>query len=360
MKDFYLLTAGLLTGLLIPTSALPKLSILQAENHQKPHAIKKTLQSTVSAETLPSAEFSSEPLSDRFSSPIGDAMRTIRYANAQTPGGDRQKIYTPPKSFVPSTITPTHRRATSGFQLYHQRLAALKSGQIYTRVTDYNWQQLKYSSDKRQLTYQDWKKLLAMEAQAMTRGQGANRLSILVGDSLSLWFPAERFPTGKLWLNQGISGDTSTGILKRLSAFSNTKPDVIYIMAGINDLRKGVKDDVILRNHRKMIRNLKQNHPNSLIIVQSILPTRLPNLPNRRIQRINQQLTQIARQEGVSYLDMHIWFADFDGKLRQDLTTDGLHLSENGYAVWQSVLQRVESKVSALHTRTLPGISEGP
>ena len=334
MKDFYLLIASLLTGLLIPTSVLPKMSISHSEKHQVPHKIQNSLHSTASAQTTASTQVSSERLHNS------------------------QEIYTPPKSFVPATITPVHRRATSGFQLYYQRLAALRAGHIYTRVVDDNLQQLKYSSRKRQLTYQDWKKLLAMEAQAMTRGQGGNNLSILVGDSLSLWFPAERLPTGKLWLNQGISGDTSTGILKRLSAFSATKPDVIYIMAGINDLRKGVKDDAILNNHRRMIRNLQRSHPNSLIIVQSILPTRLPNLPNRRIKNINQQLAQIAKQEGVSYLDLHIWFADFDGKLRQDLTTDGLHLSENGYALWQSVLQRVESKLSALQTRVLPAISE--
>ncbi len=344
MKDFYLLTASLLTGLLIPTSALPKLSNLQAENHQLPENSKKVVQSTANAESFPTTPFSSK------------GLQNVRFA--QSAPDYHQKIYTPPKSFIPAIVTPAHRRPTSGFQLYYQRLAALKAGHIYTRVADDNWQQLKYSSRKRKLTYQDWKKLLAMEARAMTRGQGANSLSILVGDSLSLWFPAERLPTGKLWLNQGISGDTSTGILKRLSAFSNTKPDVIYVMAGINDLRKGVKGEVILRNHRTMIRNLQRNHPNSLIIVQSILPTRLPNIPNRRIQRINQQLARLAKQEGVSYLDLHIWFTDSEGKLRQDLTTDGLHLSENGYAVWQSVLQRIESKLTALHLRKLAQATE--
>lgn len=335
MKDFYLLTASLLTGLLIPTSALPEQSIVQAENHQLPDKAKTSLQSIERTQTIPIAQFPSER--------SGDNRSTKSHFDY------RPKISTPSKSFVPATITPIHRRPTSGFQLYYQRLAALKAGHIYTRVADDNWQQLKYSRRKRQLTYQDWKKLLAMEAKAMTRGQGANALSILVGDSLSLWFPSERLPTGKLWLNQGISGDTSSGILKRLSAFSNTKPDVIYVMAGINDLRKGVKGDVILNNHRKMIRNLQRSHPNSIIIVQSILPTRLPNIPNQRIKRINQQLAHIAKQEGVSYLDLHIWFTDFEGKLRQDLTTDGLHLSENGYAVWQSVLEGIESKLTALH-----------
>ena len=117
-------------------------------------------------------------------------------------------------------------------------------------------QSLSESGTKRQLTYEDWKNLLALEAKAITKGQGANHLSILVGDSLSMWFPTEKLPAGKLWLNQGISGDTSGGILKRLAAFSATRPDIIYIMAGINDLRKGASDETILRNHRRIIRSL--------------------------------------------------------------------------------------------------------
>ncbi|MBD0266512.1 MAG: lipolytic protein G-D-S-L family, partial [Tolypothrix sp. Co-bin9] len=157
----------------------------------------------------------------------------------------------------------------------------------------------------------------------------------------------EKLPTGKLWLNQGISGDTSSGVLKRLGAFSATRPNVIYIMAGINDLRNGVSDETILRNHRRIIRTLKQSHPESLIIIQSILPTRQQKIPNTRIRNINEQLAQIAKEQQVNYLNIHNWFTDSEGNLREDLTTDGLHLSTRGYDVWQWALQQVETKMTA-------------
>jgi lysophospholipase L1-like esterase len=207
-------------------------------------------------------------------------------------------------------------------------------------------QSLWESIRKRQLTYDDWKSLLALEARAIAQGQGANHLSILVGDSLSMWFPREKLPTGKLWLNQGISGDTSSGVLKRLGAFSATRPDVIYVMAGINDLRKGASDDTILRNYRRIVRRLRDSHPKAQIIVQSILPTRLAKLSNSRIRHINTQLTQIAKQEGANYLNIYSWFTDMEGNMRPELTTDGLHLSQEGYDVWRSALQQIEYKVT--------------
>lgn len=234
----------------------------------------------------------------------------------------------------------------SGSQLYYERLTALKTGKIYTRLDNNRLQAMSASAGKRQLTYEDWKALLALEAKAIALGQGANRLSIIVGDSLSMWFPKEKLPAGKLWLNQGISGDTSGGVLKRLSYFSETRPDVIYVMAGINDLRKGASDVAILRNHRRILSSLRSSHPQTKIIVQSILPTRLSTISNNRIRHLNAQIASIAKEEGADYLNIYPWFADFQGNLREDLTTDGLHLSINGYDIWRSAIQQIEFKLA--------------
>ena len=312
---FYLLAASLLIGLTVPTSALPRLSALKPEHYQllnrKDGWQQTKLEDTASA---------SDSVSQSFPTPT-------------------ESSYNPPPQ-------PVKKRLISGSQLYYERLAALKAGYIYTRLANDKVQSLLITRRKSKLTYQDWKRLLALEARAMTKGQGNNRLSIMLGDSLSLWFPTNGLNTGKLWLNQGISGDTSSGILTRLSAFSATKPEVIYIMAGVNDLRKGTSDKIILSNHRRIVRRLKITHPNSHIIIQSILPTRRPKIPNTRIRNLNGQLAIIAKEEGVNYVNIHKWFTDFKGDLRQELTTDGLHLSLNGYEVWQAAIEQIEKKLA--------------
>lgn len=258
----------------------------------------------------------------------------LRPANAPQfalPGLDPTGIAYLPN--VPAAV----QRPASGSQLFVQRLTALRSGRVYTRLPADSYAET-WRNATRQPTYDQWVSLLRSESGAIARGQGSNRLTVLLGDSLYLWYPPEQMTRDRLWLNQGISGDTTAGVLRRLSAFSQTRPDRIQVMVGINDLRRGASDAEVLTNLRQIMRQLRANHPQAQIIVQSILPTRLASLPAPRIHRLNRQIAAIAQQERVSFLDLQLSFADSTGNLRTELTTDGLHLSQSGYAVWQQAI----------------------
>lgn len=239
----------------------------------------------------------------------------------------------PSPSIAPHLISLVSPRPTSGSQLYHQRWAALQAGRTYTRLPANSFWQA-WSDAIQPPTHEQWVRLLAQEGRSMARGQGANRLTVMVGDSLSLWFPVEHLTSDRFWLNQGISGDTTAGVLQRLSAFEQTNPDVIHVMIGINDLRRGASDTEILSNIQQIMRRLKQTHPQATIYIHSILPTRLEAIPLDRITPLNQQIAIVAQQEQVQYVDLIAFFLDEQGVLHRDLTTDGLHLSLNGYAVW--------------------------
>lgn len=206
--------------------------------------------------------------------------------------------------------------------------------------------------ERHQLTYDEWLGILAQEASAAATNP-PDELSILAGDSISLWFPPDVLPSGEFWLNQGISGETSAGLLDRLELFADTHPDRIFVMIGINDLIRGMRPATVIANQRAIIRALKQQHPDADIVVQSILPhssdqatwegrDRLLHIPNTQIQSINQDLEAIAQEEGVNYLDLYPLFTDETGRLDRHLTTDGLHLSNQGYWVWRSALQMYE------------------
>ncbi|MEH2287852.1 SGNH/GDSL hydrolase family protein [Nostoc sp.] len=202
---------------------------------------------------------------------------------------------------------------------------------------------------RHQLTYQEWLNILNQEAK-VAADQHPPHLTILAGDSLSLWFPPELLPEGKNWLNQGISGETSNGLLKRLKIFDRTQPEVIFVMIGINDLIRGISNEEILDNQRQIIDYIQKTHPTAQIVVQSILPhgakeatwkgrDKLLAVANSRIRELNRQLQSISTKKGVKYLDLHLLFTNKQGNLRQEFTTDGLHLSPEGYMVWRSALQ---------------------
>jgi lysophospholipase L1-like esterase len=255
-----------------------------------------------------------------------------------------------PSPFPNSDLAMANRtdlaiQPVSGSQLYQQRLAALRSHQFYTQLSDGSFQS-EWMGAREQPTYEQWKALLAEEAELVKQMPGTPHLSIVLGDSLSMWMPSRGLPESQLWLNQGISGDTTQGILDRLSAIAETHPDRIYILAGVNDLKNGREDAEILDNYRQILRQLQQDHPQTEAIVQSILPTRLETIPNDRIFQLNRQLSAIAQQEDATFLDLSIYFTDAEGELHPSLTTDGLHLNDRGYEAWQWVLQQIESGIA--------------
>lgn len=348
MSDPCLLAASLLTAgpitvpppITLPPNLLDNLSALFASSTAQ------TLQAVVAHKVVPIVEVNSPEFSQSLPSPAilrtSATSQPVTDQAATTLVSNQQAVSTPQ-----SMITPT-----SGSQLYLQRVAALKAGKLYTRLPSNSFESLwakgtSTGTPLQQPTHEQWKLLLEQEAKAVAKGQGSNRLAILVGDSLSMWFPSHSLPYGQLWLNQGISGENSGQILKRLSAFAKTRPNTIYVMAGTNDLRQGASDRVILDNIRQIVRRLRSNHPQAQVVVQSILPTRLSAIPNQRIYNLNQQIAAIAQQEGTGFLNLYSVFADEQGQLQQDLTTDGIHLTRRGYQVWQEALNYADSVMVA-------------
>ncbi|MGB3493572.1 MAG: GDSL-type esterase/lipase family protein [Elainellaceae cyanobacterium] len=308
------------------------------ENHSpKPLAASEVAAGEVAAGMLPiAADANTQNASDRPNIlPVSHELTAVLPQEIDSPmDSSEERSPLLARIAVPQTKAV---RPASGSQFFRQRWVALRAGRSYTRLDTDSFAQ-QWRNATYQPSHEDWVQLLAQEANAMARGQGNNRLTVLLGDSISLWFPSDYMARYRFWLNQSISGDTAAGTIRRLSLFSRTRPDTIHVMLGINDLRRGVSDAQLLNDQRYIMRRLRQQHPQAQIVVHSILPTRLHYLPSDRIQPINRQLEAIAQQEGVQFLDLQPYFADSQGNLRADLTTDGLHLNPQGYATWYRVL----------------------
>lgn len=198
-------------------------------------------------------------------------------------------------------------------------------------------------------SYPQWVRQRAREAEQVVR-QRPVRLAVLAGDSLSQAFPRRLLPRRFIWLNQGISGETTRGLLDRLDDFDGVSSEAIFVAIGINDALRGIRDAEILDNQRAIVRHLRRHHPRARIVLQGLLPhraaaarwegrDRLRRAPNARLRALNGRLARLAREEGAIFLDLHPMFTDATGKLAEELTTDGLHLSERGYRVWQAAIE---------------------
>ena len=68
--------------------------------------------------------------------------------------------------------------------------------------------------------------------------------------------------------NRGISGDTTTGVLDRLYTLNpNTKR--VFIMIGVNDIMRGVSEDIVFENYKKILKFFQDK--NIEVIIQSTL-----------------------------------------------------------------------------------------
>ncbi len=197
-------------------------------------------------------------------------------------------------------------------------------------------------------SYAEWLEVLSAEAKAVA-AQNPAHLTVLLGDSLSLWFPGELMPGKRVWINQSISGEKTQGLLNRLNYLDDNDVEAVFLMIGINDLIWGRPDQEILDNYKEIVRQLKRSHPDTQIVVQSILPhggehstwesrDKLEALSSDRIVTMNNALKKIADDNDAYYLDLYPIFVTGDGNLRDDLTTDGLHLNRQGYLVWRSAI----------------------
>lgn len=148
--------------------------------------------------------------------------------------------------------------------------------------------------------------------------------------------------------NRGISGDITSGILKRLEITVKGNPKKLFLLIGINDLANNVSSDSIMKNLTKITDEIKRISPKTEIYLQSILPvnesfgrfTRV-NGKTTEIIRVNKAISELAKSKKLHFINLYPLFTQPGTNiLRVDLTYDGLHLSEAGYRVWAEELKK--------------------
>ena len=117
-------------------------------------------------------------------------------------------------------------------------------------------------------------------------------------------------------------------------------------MIGINDISRNIPDNIILANYQRIIRRLKTGSPNTKIYFYTILPvnntfTQFKNHYNKdeHIFAVNEGLKKITETEKITLIDIHTPFMDAEGRMKKELTQDGLHLNADGYQLWKKILK---------------------
>ncbi|PIW68907.1 MAG: GDSL family lipase [Ignavibacteriales bacterium CG12_big_fil_rev_8_21_14_0_65_30_8] len=138
-------------------------------------------------------------------------------------------------------------------------------------------------------------------------------------------------------VERGISGDYTSGFLKRLEYIYNLKPKVCFIMGGINDLFYGKEVDEVFNNITKIIDTL--NTHKISIVIQSTLHVKngssFLDTINERVKSLNILLKEFASKNKIIFLDLNTHLSK-DHHLIENYSIDGVHLSAKGYKIWSS------------------------
>jgi len=151
-------------------------------------------------------------------------------------------------------------------------------------------------------------------------------------------------------LNRGISGDVTYGILARLDEVLSSKPSKLFVLMGINDMKRGTPNDLIKANYERLIKRVQKESPGTKLYMQGLLPinkTMLPEsyskLSNEKIDALNDALKSLCLSYKVTYIDLHPVMEDQNGQLKKEYSIDGLHLKSAAYKIWADYLRKVKA-----------------
>jgi lysophospholipase L1-like esterase len=165
---------------------------------------------------------------------------------------------------------------------------------------------------------------------------------VFYGDSLTeggRW--DEYFPNVKI-ANRGISGDITEDLINRLDQVVGLKPEKLFLMVGVNDVNRGIEGSVTKLNYKRLFDSITLKLPSTNVYVQSILPVndKWFMADNPALLDLNSELERLSGEYGYTYVNLHESFVTDHGKLRDDLSNDGIHLLGEGYFLWKGAIEK--------------------
>ncbi len=172
---------------------------------------------------------------------------------------------------------------------------------------------------------------------------------VLVGSSHLEWFDGGRFLPGRRFVNRGIASDRlgigDRGVLHRLDiSVFDCQPSFIVFKNGANDLgelsRTGTPSmREICDAYDRVVEAIRVGAPRTPLLIVNEMPTagRFAGV-SPLVPPLNQHILQVANRHACGHMDFFCEIVDVAGELRSELTTDGLHFNDEGYALFAAKL----------------------
>lgn len=184
---------------------------------------------------------------------------------------------------------------------------------------------------------------------------------VFLGDSITNYWRLNEYFPDRDFHNRGISGQITGQMLGRFQAdVVNLRPAAVLVLAGTNDIARGVPLSAIRNNLTMMADLAAANKIN--ILFATILPVsdyhraqnpryeRTKTRPPATIVELNNWLTDFCRRRGLVLVNYYSAVVDNSGFLKAELARDGLHPDAGGYRLMAPVALAAVDKALAPQT----------
>ena len=207
-----------------------------------------------------------------------------------------------------------------------------------------------------------WKQQRTKFAAHQSQDQGA---VVFLGDSITQGWGddfGKSFP-GLKTANRGISGDTTRGMLVRLTEdVLSCHPKAVVMLMGTNDLEEKAAPEVIVENVKLILAALKQANPKMPIILSQVFPSSASKSRSaEQIKKLNDLYTAAVKGDSqIIVLETWPLFANAAGDAKPEEFPDLLHPNQAGYAKWAAALRPLFATLASRKlSRTLGSRSLG-
>lgn len=167
---------------------------------------------------------------------------------------------------------------------------------------------------------------------------------ILIGDSIIAFMLMKKYGF-ESWINMGIAGDTTTGVMERLDAVIRQKPKRVILSVGSNDLvlTDHSMEEIALHLRDIMI-ILKSHEIKVYYLLVTPICSSCDNANHLYIAgRTNEmiiQLNQIIKNTLIStdIIDTYTPLINTHDELDLSYSKDGIHLNEIGYQIFTKTI----------------------
>ncbi len=151
-----------------------------------------------------------------------------------------------------------------------------------------------------------------------------------LGDSLTDGYDLKAYYPDYVVANRGIGGDTTVDLEGRIQvSVYDLKPKVAVMLIGANNM------DAMFENYERILVGLKENLPNTKIILLSL--TSMGGEWGRKNQLAaynNVKIKMLAEKYSFAYVDLYSALLNLEtGEIYEEYTSDGGHLTPLGYEV---------------------------